>query len=491
MTYVISAKDMSEEEIALVVFLQGVVNRGERRLFLDVDNYLEYAPQQYQRCGVWEALAEYVGLFDGLAVYDLRDGDVAVNLAATVCAAGNSLGVPRALLEKVRVIVGALPVLFDAADVAGSDAERQRAVWLQYRDKLRKDSLVHQVTEGHYHIQLRDQAIASRVFTFFARPERDEAFLNEVLDWADRIIPVYGWTTDEIAFVKKLSQFGDYIVPADWSHNHSYTATDTFTPVKQRCKDEKLVADEKKHYLAIVVSDGDNVQWFERDFSTDSHYGQRRKAPVRYKMSWTAPPLLSKICPAALQKIYGAAEADTFICGVSGIGYTNCMTFPRALLSAYAEATAEGMKNADMRVLALLDNVANTKEGNAEDRLAEFAKHEQIAGGIWQLDPDRYESGKGKIWFVNGKPFISVGISMWHPSCSREGVTEEWLDGIAAAINARPIDIRSENGYTVLNVHPWSTDMQMLDHVVSRLAEHVEIVSAGELIDIIGENVRR
>ena len=50
-------------------------------------------------------------------------------------------------------------------------------------------------------------------------------------------------------------------------------------------------------------------------------------------------------------------------------------------------------------------------------RLDILAAYEQIRGGIWELDPDRYSSGRGRVLFSsNGKPFVSVRFSLWHPS---------------------------------------------------------------------------
>ena len=68
---------------------------------------------------------------------------------------------------------------------------------------------------------------------------------------------------DEISFIKDVSSYGDYAVPTDWSCNHSYFGQNPHT-VKQNVKRTRIRPD--KHYVAIVVSDGDNVQWQECHF---------------------------------------------------------------------------------------------------------------------------------------------------------------------------------------------------------------------------------
>lgn len=485
--YLLEAQALGGEELALAVFLQGAVNRGGKTLCLDADGYADYLFAPLPRIGLEEALDRFAPQLRAVAVFDYAAGDVSVNMAATVCAAEGWLGVPRSLLPRVQKY--GLPIAFDAACVRGTDAERQRAVWLRCRAKLRRNCLVHQVTDGAaYRPHLRDDAIARGAFCFYAKCGRDDAFLAEVLGWAQRCIPVYGWTDNELAFVKQLSAFGDRLIPCDWSLNHSFFRA-AAQPPRQRCRAERLRADPRKHYLAVVVSDGDNVQWWERGFCRGGLFGQRTAGAYPYKMSWTAPPSLARLCPPALAKAYAAARRDTFVCGVSGAGYTNCMTYPERLLPRYARETAQAMKRADLHVLALLDNIAFTGGGNAERRLAAFAAQPQIEGGIWQLDPDRYESGKGKIFWAGGKPFVSVGVSLWHPSCDPACVTEKWLDGVVRTLNARRADIGSEAGYTVLNVHPWTMDMHAVDHVLSRLGAHIEIVYAEELIALVRENV--
>ncbi len=487
MVNAIKCAGLSADELSLAVFLQGALNRRKKSVYLDVENYLAYLSQPVSWRNLWELAAESKESFDGLVVYDPIPGDVSVNMAATVCAAENFLGVPRRLAGREEF--SGLAVRFDTAEIKGTDVERQRAVWLRWREKLKRDCLVHQLTDKkEFRFALRDFAISHGAFTFFVRPEEDGDFLAEVLSWADKNIPVYGWTTNEIGFVRRLSLFGDYIVPSDWSYNHSFLGRKIFKSLKQPREAEEI--SPSGHVLAIVVSDGDNVQWLERDFAENGLFGQRLRRHRTYKMSWTAAPLLCRICPKVLENIYQKAEKDTFVCGVSGIGYTNCTTFPEKYLGKFARQTAEAMKYADMRVLTLLDHIAETKEGNAEKRIAYFARHKQIIGGIWELDPDRYESGRGKIYWANGKPFVSVGISLWHPSCDRAQVSREWLDGIADQINARPVSPDTEEGYTVLNVHPWSMDMDMLDYVVSRLSKQVEIVSAEELIRLVAKNVK-
>lgn len=72
-----------------------------------------------------------------------------------------------------------------------------------------------------------------------------------------------------------------------------------------------------------------------------------------------------------------------------------------------------------------------------------------------------------------------------------KAVTKEWLDESREGFDARPADIYSEKGYTVVNVHPWTVNMEALDYFVSRLDKHIKIVTAGELVSLVKEYVRK
>ena len=80
-------------------------------------------------------------------------------------------------------------------------------------------------------------------------------------------------------------------------------------------------------------------------------------------------------------------------------------------------------------------------------------------------------------------------LSLWSPTGNAEDVTNEWLKEQADIVNNYPADINSINGYSVINVHPWSVGTDDLAHFVSQLDDGVEVISADELIAAVTENV--
>ncbi len=485
MLKVIRRSELSRDEYALATFLQGGVNKkSDEKILIDVDIYLDYVSEPYEYSELWALIERHVGDFDGIVLYDLDPGDVSINMAATLCATHNYLGVPRTLIDRFE---GSAEIAFDTADFKGSNAERQRQIFELCKSGLDPSGLVHQVVLGEeFRLELRDYSISEGYFCFFTdQNDEDIAFRHEVLEWADRNIPIYGWTTDEISFLKDISAYGNYVIPMDWSSNHSYFSESTCENggLKQKNTSfEELTPG--KHYLAIVVSDGDNIQWLERDFATTSTFGQRLRSDMNYKMNWTISPSMTSLCPLVMQGLYNKGKNDYFISGVSGIGYTNLMTYPADHLDTFASLTANAMKLSDLHELCMLDNVDMLDDiDDAHCRIDKIACDDQIEGVIWELDPNRYESGKGRVLFSsNNKPFISVRLSLWHPSNAMGNVTKEWLDGYAEMINNMPVSPDTIDGYTVLNVHPWTVTIDDLDYLVSRLDSHIEIVYVKDLI---------
>lgn len=493
MVYILSYNNMNEAEAALAISLQGVINRTNKEVFIDVDKYIDYLKDEDRiYTDIYSLVEKYKEKLEGFVTYDLNDSDVGINMAAMISAAYDVIGVPRTLEDKITAV--GLKRLYDLKDVTGSNAQRQRKIFDACLDKMNKNGLVHEVVApGNFHIRLRDLSIVNRwACIYTSESEEDREFRKYVLEKLDKNIAIYGWNDDEIAFIKDISTFGDYCLPSDWSCNHSYF--ESSDAVLKQTRKEAPIA-KNKHYVALVVSDGDNIQWLERTFlMPDGSFGQRKASgsDKKYKMTWTFSPSMVRICPDGAKHIYEHAGLDYFISGVSGVGYANCLEYPEEHLGSFTSETAEMMKRSDLSVVCLLDNIKNTENCNfVKQRLHFYSRFDNIKGGIWELDPDRYGSGKGKIFWSDGKPFVSVRFTMWYPTCRMEDVTYDWLDRLAEEVNAMPICPDKEEGYTVVNVHPWTMTQDSVDYFVSKLdKDKIELVYADELINLVKGNVK-
>lgn len=86
--------------------------------------------------------------------------------------------------------------------------------------------------------------------------------------------------------------------------------------------------------------------------------------------------------------MFAGSKQDYFISGVSGIGYANCLSYPREHLDKFTELTSQAMRDSDLRVVCLLDNISLTQnKESTRDRLSSYAKFDNIDGGIWGWTP--------------------------------------------------------------------------------------------------------
>ncbi len=503
--YLIDSGALNTNEYVMITSLQGIAAQTRAAVFLLDANRARYVEDYLlEHPGIaavrfdnpWELVRKCMGFIAdaGCVVYEAGSNPT-VNMAATVCSAERWLMVEKSLVPKAESI--GLSVMRDLTPDAGGDpVAAQRAVYREYRDRLCGRFILHQRPEVRYG---RDYAVAVKAPCLFIDENDPQgvAFREEVFADTRANSMLFGWTTDEGAYVSRASQYGLNVVASDFCVNLSFmSAISGGAAAAQKNWADTITADPSKHYAAIVMSDGDNLQWFEGAFpSPNSHFQKRLALDTSFKMSWTAPPAAAALETPLLKRVYQSACAnDCFIAGVSGIGYINPSQYPARYLGSFTASTGLAMRQADMSVVALLDNASGPRwlweAAQLKPALAYYAKDKNIAGGLIQSG-DRYAGLGGKIYFSRGKPFISCGLSFWYNGPQDAAAKQEWVKQFAAKVNARPADIRSARGYTYINVHPWSTSMEELVEMVSMLDSHIELVTAEELVALVGENVCR
>ena len=493
--YVIDGEGLSKDIYAMIVSLQGIVAQKEAKIYIkDSDNFV-YAEKFVAEKGLtvtefsdpWElvlACKEHLSdngyvLFEGV-------GSFTVNTAATVSGAERWLSVPRSAQEEAERRGLELKADMTLKNRDGSYVNTYESLYERYKDVLNKNVLIHQSPDL---ATLRDYGIAAGAFCFYTdeSSKNSVGFRKKVYLQTNPNAPVLGWSTDEMGYVEQTTRSGLCVIASDHSSNLSYlSGCDSGEPIGQKYAHRELVADGTKHYVALIVSDGDNLQWCQNLPFTD-HYKDRQNSTADYKLTWTAPPVMATLAPEVLKYLYDNANAnDSFICGVSGMGYINPTAFPRRLLSSFAGMTAEAMGRADLSALAVLDN--DTSVYRLGRAMQKYADTDGIPGGFMQIG-DRYRELDGRMIWCGDKPFISARKSLWHTP--DDGLTKEaFIKKLADEINAMPAAPTSENGYSYINIHPWSMTIADVDLFVSLLDEHIEIVSAEEMLHLVTTNVR-
>lgn len=493
---------LSKDERAAVQCLQGLVGRTEASIFINLNSQTSAELKDLEAAGStilykdengsnWD-LTSLINRYSehiadkGYVLYSDADTHAQINLAFNYATVYGWLAVP--VSAEAKAIAAGLEKKADLSTTV-LDFTHERDFYDEHKDVFRKDCLVHLYS---FASGLRDLAVQQKIFItyvedddYVARAYRDKLYSE--LEPASMIL---GWCKYEIKHTECAGRFGHYVIPSDHSFNMSVLTCNRIETGKignQNVTAPKL--DPTKHYVAIVWSDGDNAQWISNGFS-EFHTWQSYDIDI--PVTWTFAPQMYKFSSTSIKKALDNKDPeDSFITGPSGAGYARISMMSASEVKAYSDFTAAAMLESGISTITLLDEI-NTEADYASyaNKLEYFARYDNITGGILQIDPDYYTNGygagRGRVFFANDKPFVSVGYSLWHP----EGdANEEWLKEQADVINSYPADITTINGYTVINVHPWSVSPEDLAYFVSQLDDGIEVIPADELIAAVAENV--
>lgn len=499
---VIKSSNLSGSEIHSVIILQGLVAKEKPSLFIDhgydanddaiaefekagyTISYTDADGNPWKFSSIVEKYKSYIA-DNGYILYATVQDHGQLNTATNLATINGWLPV-SADIEQAAIALG----LEKKADISGDtiDLAYLKKFYKEYKDCFRKDSLVHMY---YYARGMRDFAVQQNIFTLYIEDAdyTGRLFRDKVMRDLKPSALIFGWCQYEIKFNLSASRYGHSVVPSDHSYNLCILSSFDSTDKKMSTPYEGTVElDPNKHYVAIVYSDGDNLQWLQNGFG-EYHTWQSYNSDV--PVTWTFPPIASELADVDIARTLNAAkDGATFITGPSGGGYARISQMNSKELAAFSDYTASVMLESGLSVMTFLDEIKGVNfDADFQKRLKYFARYDNIDGGIIQLDPNNYAGGGGRVYFVNDKPFVTVGFSLWHDSGDASQVTNEWLAEQAAAVNAKSADIKSINGYTVINVHPWTVGPDDLAYFVSQLGDNIEVIPAEQLLAAVEQNV--
>lgn len=132
--------------------------------------------------------------------------------------------------------------------------------------------------------------------------------------------PFYmGWWPSEERGIRWATERGWPTVPSDNFENYTLysSLSQEVSPPETPAKPDL----ENKIYVALVISDGDNIAYNENAMRVGHLWGDSNRGDV--PISWTISPALLDAAPQMLEYYYRTATPnDNLVCGPSGIGYT-------------------------------------------------------------------------------------------------------------------------------------------------------------------------
>lgn len=336
-----TASISAEERVTFSAF-QGLVNKDKTEILLvetgDVDQFtwaktFAFKREDHSSKGKrYQLLKEYAEKYKGLVLYDSEKSFHYRNAAATIANINGYLPVT----QKVRENMAEAGVAFAEDQIIDltvwtevTPLDIYTKIYNEYWKQCSKRLLIlaNPGQKDNSNLDLdhcRDIAAAVGAAVIFLdtaySKEEKELFEKFVKDMADdnSTSIILGWGITERSAITSSSKYGIGIIPSNYyisASVYSGMAPDIhIPPVPQR------KALENKVYIAVYVSDGDNIQYVQRAMRKmwDNEKSQRGKVAI----NWTVAPSLVDIGPGLLNYYYDSAtDLDCFVTGPSGVSY--------------------------------------------------------------------------------------------------------------------------------------------------------------------------
>ena len=380
----IDVQDLSKDEQISFSALQGQVNRKQPRIYL-LDRRsdegrttwagtptVNFAPgNPFDRATKYDLLAKYAAEVAGVVLYDPLISPHYRNLAGTLAAQRHAIPVSTEVAAQLKSHGIELKVVEDLSGLKmTTPVEIYQYLYDHCWAKAEKRLIVsaRPFDEGDLH-HTRDIAAAcgAAVVWLNTQDPAEKKVLQKFFgDMKAGEAIALGWYTTERSGVPTATEFGIGTLAADFFVSGSvYAGTDHHIQIP---KVPPMPALENKVYVAIFISDGDNIQYTQHAMrkNWDRTATSRGKVPL----NWTIAPGLVDIAPGIRTYYYSTATAnDCFVSGPSGMGYLmpfNTLKEPGApigttltdpaRMDGYARLTETYLQRAGLRVSTIWDD---------------------------------------------------------------------------------------------------------------------------------------
>ena len=257
----------------------------------------------------------------GYIVY--RPGQVSVNVASTLAGITGFLPVSEDDTEKYDEMG-----LVKKMDVTSGLCDYY---WLfnACMTELSSGGLIHQnyVQNGLTNYYVRDIGVMNKYMYVYYDSDINapQSLRKQIHSFLDKNIPILGYAFNETQDVALFSQYGQFLVPTDYSMNVTFHLAEDFRQADgftQPNDDTTKTAEQGKHYVAFVVSDGDNAQYWQNTaiFST-SYMNATGRENDDFAVTWSISPSIAELMPLVMDTAYNGSittENDYFCAPVSG-----------------------------------------------------------------------------------------------------------------------------------------------------------------------------
>lgn len=339
------------------------------------------------------------------------DMDRSVNVATSLAGLMDGVIITTALEGQAQAC--GLKMLIDVR------GKSQAWCFENYREKFNRRLLC---TQDPRKSNLRDLAIAQQSFVLYGPDDP----LELAMKWLEPLSPIAGWNGgDEYQTTQLSSRYGHLQTATDWCMNLPVlmAGSERIRPhVANQFDPRGIDWGDLRQCISFVMTDGDNVQWFQSDF----FHGQgsfwdnpsRGKIPFGWSCCFAQ---LAQLCPVVIENTLASRTGnDRFIEWGGGYYYPDLFGQARpdreALLARHAQRTWKFMRQTGTRVVAF--NVAKLGSPDALGAYAAFARETDDLSAILAFQYDPYEAGAGQTFWVKDRrgveiPVITSRYSIW------------------------------------------------------------------------------
>lgn len=379
--WVADVRKLSFDEKVLLSSLQGIVNRKQPRVYLVFNGDDQFWLNEMQRRGQIGAPLNVTNPTELIEKFRKEIRGVVIpdpTVYASACVAASLAGADSFVVATPQLAAQwKLPIRADLRGKFKDNAEALRYIRTKVLPRL-NPYLSICLDPAMYDNGTLDQIIAAKGAVFWItgpraqeRPGADtSAELEEIKALFARmplhsIVRGFWWHGDGIGIdetpgVSLASQFGKVTIVSDLLPNLSVFSGIRLQNLKQKSQAPPPVLQKDKIYIALTMSDGDNlVTWrrYFRDYFNDPLHGT-------FPVGWGMAPTLIDVAPPWAQWYYDKATPnDEFICDVSGIGYIYPPDWAAALNKndrdgawrSFYGWTQNYMQRMDMKALRLMN----------------------------------------------------------------------------------------------------------------------------------------
>lgn len=439
--------EISESEVVMLATLQGIINSSQPRIYLlrhkfggrsEWADRLGIKTRLYRPEDLFGLVKKYCKEVKGIVIYSTEKSLHYRNLACTVAGLERAIAVTPVEKQRLEEAGIKMKILCDITRLPFTETtDIYTHLYDKYWKRCTRQTLLS--LNPNVPADIRDLGTSMKAATIWLDPrdvkERPllEKFLSDMTPGQSVLL---GWWHEERAGIGIATSHGLSTIPSDFYNNATVYAG--FPREIQPAPVPKRKPLENKVYVAMFLSDGDNIQYCQHKMCRLWDNPLRGTFPI----NWTVSPGLSELGPGLLNYYYGtASDKDCLVSGPSGMGYSLIYdelnnvwhASDRKTIEEYTRLTERYLRKSGLRIITVWDRMNM-------DQMGAYADNCRYLSGAtledWKVAPPvKPARCNGRIAFIGNRPCYTEHV---------EDMYMEWEESIKSFDGKEPLFFTSQ-----------------------------------------------